>query len=228
MDKGYTRHYGKIIRIWDLPTRLFHWSLVILLFGLWYTSRDVMTLHWHMWLGYALIALLLFRILWGVMGTRSVRFSDFLAGPVTVFQYFKGLFTGDGHRHPGHNPMGGWAVMIMLGLLMFQSFTGLFANDQIFNRGPFARMVSSSTSDWLTGLHKLNFDLILIMVGIHVTAVLLYWLLKRDNLILPMITGRKRVTWYGAEDVKFANVWWAVLLLAVCSALVWAGITYIP
>lgn len=227
-DHDYPDVPRKRVPIWDLPTRIFHWLLVPLLIGMWYTSQDVMTMKWHMWLGYTLLSLLLFRIIWGVMGTRSSRFSNFLAGPVTVYRYLRNLFRGKSPAYVGHNPLGGWSVMLMLGLLLFQGISGLFANDQIFTRGPFARMVSSSTSDTLTRLHQSNFDLLLIVIGIHVLAVALYWLIKRDNLVGPMITGRKWVAPGEASGVRFASLWWALVVLGVSAAGVWGAVTYLP
>lgn len=219
----------KEFRIWDLPTRLFHWALVPLLVGLWWTAQDVMTLRWHMWLGYTLLTLLLFRIIWGLVGSRSSRFADFLAGPVSVWRYLQASFSGRYQPALGHNPLGGWSVIALLAALLFQGISGLFANDKIFTRGPLARMVSSSTSDSLTSLHKANFDLILILVGIHVLAILIYRFVKGDDLVRPMITGRK---WLDRDarvrEVDFAALWLAGVALAVSAAVVWAVITYLP
>ena len=217
------------LKVWDLPVRLFHWLLVALLVGLWWTSQDVMTMNWHMYLGYALLALLLFRVLWGIFGSRSARFTDFVRGPISVFRYVKGLFSGEHRIHLGHNPLGGWSVIALMAALTFQGISGLFANDQIFNRGPFARSVSSSTSDLVTTLHKSNFDLILILVGIHIAAILFYRFVKRDDLVKPMITGRKAVPANAdLKEVVFAQLWLAALLASVSAGVVWAVITYLP
>lgn len=215
--------------LWDLPTRLFHWSLPVLLAALWYTGQDLSTLGWHMQLGYALLTLVLFRIAWGFLGSRSARFSSFVTGPGTVARYAGDLARGRMHRAFGHNPLGGWSVLLMLGLLLVQAVTGLFADDEIFTRGPLAGLVSGDTRAWLTGVHHANFNLILALVAVHVVAVILHGVLKGDDLVRPMITGRKPVPAdSGVEAVRFAGIVRALVALALCGALVWGGISLAP
>ncbi|MBK1690866.1 cytochrome b/b6 domain-containing protein [Ectothiorhodospira mobilis] len=217
------------LRLWDAPTRLFHWALPVLLAALWYTGQDLTTLGWHMQLGYALLTLVLFRIAWGFFGSRSARFPAFVTGPGTVARYVGDLARGRMHRSFGHNPLGGWSVLLMLGLLLVQAVTGLFADDEIFTQGPLATLVSGDTRAWLTGIHHANFNLILAVVTVHVVAVVLHRVLKGDDLVRPMITGRKPMPAdRGVEEVHFVGMGRALVLLALCAALVWGGISLAP
>lgn len=149
-------------------------------------------MQYHMWSGYAIFGLLLFRVAWGFVGGRHARFSAFVCGPGAVLRYAKTMLNRDAPRHLGHNPLGGWSVLAMLVGLLVQAVTGLFANDDIFIEGPLYPWVSKATSDWLTHIHRLNQEVILLLVAVHVTAVFFYLIIKHDNLIRPMFTGRKR------------------------------------
>lgn len=217
------------LRLWDAPTRLFHWALPVLLAALWYTAQDLTTLGWHMQMGYVLLTLLLFRIAWGFWGSRSARFSAFVTDPGTAARYAAYLARGHMHRSFGHNPLGGWSVLLMLGLLLVQALTGLFADDEIFTQGPLAGWVSRDTRAWLTGIHHANFNLILALVAVHVVAVILHGVLKGDDLVRPMITGRKPMpTDRDVEEVRFVGPWRALALLALCAVLVWALVVLAP
>ncbi len=174
-------------RVWDLPTRLFHWSLVVL-FGLgWWsaeTGRDTV----HFWSGYALLFALLFRLLWGFAGSSTARFSGFVRGPRAVLRYVRA-----GWREPliGHSPLGALSVIAMLALLLAQVGLGLVATDEDgLEAGPLAMAVSMDASDRARELHELNFDLLRILIAVHIAAVLFYWLLLKKPLIPPMVTGR--------------------------------------
>jgi cytochrome b len=217
------------IRVWDLPTRLFHWSIVLLVGVLWYTGKtgglDEMTI--HMWAGYAVLALLLFRLAWGVIGTRSSRFAEFVRGPVSAFRYARGLARREKRPVVGHNPLGGWMVVLLLISLLVQTMSGLFADDEIFTTGPLAGKVSGEVVSFMTWVHDGNFNLLLALAAVHVTAVLLYRFVLRDNLIRPMITGRKVVPAdTGVEGVRFAASWLAVLLSLLAAAAVY-GLVFV-
>lgn len=181
------------IRVWDLPTRLFHWLLVVLVATLWVTAiRGWMTIHYVC--GVAVLILLLFRIGWGIFGSTTARFSDFLAGPGRVRGYLRSLSRGEAPLHAGHNPAGGWMVMIFLLLILIQAGLGLFANNEFDFRGPFADWISGKRSDALTRVHVFLFDAILVCIWIHLCAIAFYALVKRDNLIIPMWRGTKHAT----------------------------------
>ncbi len=217
----------KPVRVWDLPTRLFHWSIAMLAVFCVVTGK--MGLDWmeiHMIGGYAVLTLVLFRLAWGFVGGRHARFASFVRGPVTVWRHMAGMLQKDQPRHLGHNPLGGWAVMAMLGALLLQASTGLFANDDIFTEGPLYPLVSKAASDVLTRIHRWNADAIIALVAIHVLAILFYLIVKRDNLIGPMITGRKM--WRGPAPPAAASLPAAAVIAGLCAGLVFLIVRYAP
>jgi cytochrome b len=209
-----TRH----VRVWDAPTRLFHWTIVVLIFVSWLSAdQGFMTV--HLCSGLALLALLLFRIGWGLVGSTTARFSDFLHPPRAVIGYLNGLRRGETHLHAGHNPAGGLMVAAMITVLLVQAVTGLFANDGLHFSGPLALLVSDDTSSWLTRVHGIIFNLILLLVWCHVVAVGFYLFVKGDNLVKAFITGRKPHTQVPAEArLAFARSYMALLLLLLVLA----------
>ena len=205
------------VPVWDFPTRLFHWLLVISVLVSYTTAKmGGNAMPYHLISGYGILALLLFRVAWGFVGSRPSRFSAFVRGPATVVRYAAGLMDRRSPGYFGHNPLGGWSIIAMLLALLIQAATGLFANDDIFTEGPLAVYVSKATSDWLTRIHRLNSGVIAMLVALHVMAVIFYLLVKRENLITPMITGVKR--WTGRSDPVGGNLWLAAGL-ALLSAL---------
>jgi cytochrome b len=208
---------GRPVLVWDLPTRLFHWLLVALVIVSFVSGKIGGTwMQYHLWSGYAVLTLLAFRLVWGFVGGRHVRFSAFVHGPRAVRRYARTLLQPDAPRYLGHNPMGGWSVMAMLAALVLQAGTGLFANDDIFTEGPLYPLVSKATSDGLTVIHKLNQQVILVLVGVHIMAVLFYLIIKHENLIQPMFSGRKY--WQG-EGPASSNRLWPAALIAGLSAV---------
>lgn len=193
-------------RIWDLPTRVFHWSLAGLFCFSWWSAENA-RMDWHRISGYVLVALLLFRWYWGFAGSTTSRFASFVKGPREVLGYTAHFFTRPGPVTPGHNAMGGWSVLALLALLNLQVFTGLFAVDTDgLESGPLAALVSFSTGRSYARVHGLNFDLLLILVGLHVAVVLFYLLYKRQNLITPMFTGDKRLPPEASPPLQFASM----------------------
>ncbi len=177
------------VRIWDLPTRLFHWALTSLVLAAFATGlQGGNWMIWHERAGLMILGLLSFRVVWGFVGSTYARFANFLPTPRLMLSYLRG------HVHGlGHNPLGALSVFALLGVLLFQALTGLFANDDIAFAGPLFRLVSKAFSDSLTGLHRQSIWLIGGLVGLHIAAVLFYTLVRRNNLIRPMITGIKSV-----------------------------------
>jgi cytochrome b len=198
------------VLVWDLPTRAFHWLMVALVIVSFVTANmggNAMEIHEKS--GCAILALLLFRVVWGFIGSRPSRFVAFLKGPQTVLRYGATLLRREEPPHLSHNPLGGWSVAAMLVALLIQAGTGLFANDDIATEGLLYKWVSKAVSDRLTSLHKLNQEILIVLVAVHVAAVFFHLLYKRDNLLTPMITGFKgaksptaqpemRPTWLGA------------------------------
>ncbi len=210
------------LRVWDLPTRLFHWLLVVLIVLQFGTGQwGWLDMYWHMRFGYAVLALLLFRIAWGFVGSDTSRFTQFVRSPMHTWRYFKASLTDREQRTVGHNPLGGWSALAMLASLLLQVTTGFFSSDDIITFGPFSGWVSESTVSLMTRIHHWNRIALLVLIGLHIAAVLMHLIGKRDNLIAPMITGDKKVT--GRVDaLRMRAWWWALPVIAVAGLLVWA------
>lgn len=173
-------------RVWDLPTRLFHWALAACLAGsLVSINLGGNAVGWHFRFGYAILALLLFRVAWGFVGPRYARFSSFPPSPAAALRYLRGE-TSEG---PGHSPLAAFSVYALLLALAVQAGTGLFANDAIMWDGPLKNLVSNATSDTLTRLHKLNRFVVIGLVLLHLAAIAFYTFVKRRRLVAAMITG---------------------------------------
>jgi cytochrome b len=215
------------VPVWDLPTRLFHWLLVVLIALNVYTGNvgGVSNMELHMLSGYAILALVLFRIAWGLVGSRHSRFASFVRGPASALGYIRGLRSAHYPASMGHNPLGGWSVVAMLLSLIVQAGTGLFADDEILTEGPLAGTVSKATRRFLTGIHDINANVLYVLIAMHVAAVAYYLIVRRENLIRPMLTGVKRVPAEDAAAVEaeqsFASPLRAALLLALATAAVW-------
>ncbi|HZP66517.1 MAG TPA: cytochrome b/b6 domain-containing protein [Rudaea sp.] len=206
------------VRVWDLPTRLFHWILTVLLVMQYATaSFGVLDMRWHVYLGYATLALVLFRVLWGFFGSPTSRFAAFVRGPAAVLGYLRAVLSTNPQRSIGHNPAGGWAVLALLGCVVLQGVSGLFARDFAGNAGALAAHVSERTVRFMSEVHEWNQNLLLILVAIHIVAVMLYLVLGNDNLILPMITGRKTIV---GKEPEQASPTRALALLAIAVAAV--------
>ncbi|WP_426415409.1 cytochrome b/b6 domain-containing protein [Aestuariirhabdus sp. LZHN29] len=216
----------KTIPTWDLPTRIFHWTLVILIANAWVSWKwaDIEML-WHMWNGYALLTLVLFRLLWGIWGSSTARFTHFVRGPSAVFRYLNILRGGTHPRYLGHNPAGALSVIALLALVGLQGSFGLFASDDILVEGPLASLVSSDWQEQLGSWHHKGFYIILTVAGLHVGAVFAYLLLAKDNLVKPMITGHKEPHQVpDGESAYIAPLWLAAVTLLLAAGLVWLGV----
>jgi cytochrome b len=217
-SSGQPRHSA--LRVWDLPTRVFHWLLVGLILAAWLTS-EFGWIEWHAWIGQGALALVIYRLFWGLVGSQTAQFWNFIRGPAAVRAYAKGLVAGKVPPSVGHNPLGALMILALLGLVALQATLGLFANDDIYFEGPLRHLVSKDLSDLFTGLHELVFNLILAAVALHVTAALFYWVVKR-----AMITGTK--PWPEPHPrLRFTPAVLAVPALAAAAALVWAAVTYL-
>jgi cytochrome b len=184
----------RVVQVWDLPVRLFHWMLVVLVVISFTTGKlGGNWLAWHFRSGYCILALVLFRIVWGLFGSQTARFTDFIHGPKRVLSYARSLFSGASMFHAGHNPTGGLMVVLMLVLLLVQASTGLFVDDDNGTRAPLADKASDAIVSLFTTIHRININIILVCVVLHVCAALFYLLVKKDNLIKPMFTGDKVV-----------------------------------
>ena len=171
--------------VWDLPLRLFHWALVISVIAAFVTAKiGGNAMIWHGRIGLAIIGLLTFRIVWGFVGSTYARFSTFVRGPQAIRSYLAGAWQG-----LGHNPLGALSVLALLGVLLIQAGTGLFANDDIAFSGYLAALVSSDQSSQITGIHFLLEKVIMALVALHIGAIAFYGHVRKHNLVRPMING---------------------------------------
>ena len=209
------------VRVWDLPTRAFHWVLAATVVGSVVSAKiGGNAMVWHFRFGYLVLALLAFRLLWGLVGGRWSRFASFVYAPGTLLRYLRGRSRADEHHDVGHSPLGSLSVFALLGFLALQVATGLVADDEIANVGPLNRFVSGSLAGDATGWHKGYGQWILLaLVALHVLAVLVY-LLRGRNLVAPMIDGDKRLP---AHTPAAADTAGSRLLALVLAALCVAG-----
>ena len=195
-------------RVWDLPVRLFHWLLAALIVFSWWTVHNHHT-DWHMWSGCGILTLLIFRLLWGFVGSSTARFSSFVRGPRVVGDYLRGQWYGI-----GHNPLGALSVLALLVAVAVQVGLGLISEDEDgLYLGPLSQLVSTDTSDKARDLHELWFNVILALVALHVIAIL-YYRTKGRKLTLPMITGSAELE-PGTEPMRPGKWWVALICLAV-------------
>lgn len=216
------------IRIWDLPVRLFHWSLVVLMVVSYFTGRwGGEWMKFHFWSGYAILTLLLFRIAWGFVGSTTARFSHFVRGPLAAFAHLREMF-GKGPHDVGHNPVGGAMVVVLIFAVLAQVAAGLFSADTDLGtvNGPLANLIADKAVDKATAFHKYWVNVLLVLVGLHVLAAFVYLAWKRQNLIGAMVTGDKRADQAvppgtSLPVLKFASGRLAISLLIVCAAIVY-------
>ena len=209
--------------IWDLPIRIVHWLLAVLIFGSWYTVSVAGNMEAHMLIGQVILCLLIFRVVWGFVGTRYAKFSSFVFGPRTIVAYARTILSRSGGGYAGHNPLGFLAVFAMLLLIGIQVTTGLFATDGDFYEGPLNHLVSGSTGREITDIHYLNFDVLAIMIGIHIVAIFFYLLYKSENLIWPMFTGTKAGD--ALEAIGGSKLGLAIGVLVASAAVVFLLVT---
>jgi cytochrome b len=207
------------IKVWDLPTRVFHWLLFItvtasLLTGL--EGGNWMT--WHARLGLLALGLLVFRLVWGILGSTYARFANFAPTPSRILAYLRGRWHG-----LGHNPLGALSVFALLALLLWQAGSGLFTNDDIAFDGPLYGLVSKSTSDWLSSLHRQGLWLIVGLVALHILAALYYTFVRGNNLIRPMVTGYKESAGADARPARGGPLWALLLALTFAGGSVWVA-----
>jgi cytochrome b len=237
-DTEHHRNGGKrTAKVWDIWVRVFHWVLVIAIlmsyltgevggfdFTMPGTDRFVSNMNVHVWSGLTILGLIVFRIIWGFAGSSTALFKNFTAGPSVIINYVKSVLSGPTKFFAGHNPAGGAVVMIILLALAVQASTGLFAKDESFfaTSGPLAFLVSEETSTEITSFHKLWWEYaVLILIVLHIAANLFYWLVKKQDLIWAMITGRRKLP-DGVQDpgVAFAPVWLGILIALIAGVVI--------
>jgi len=216
------------VRIWDVPTRLFHWTLVACVIGLVVTANiGGAAMTWHFRLGYGVLSLLLFRLVWGFIGGHWSRFAHFVRGPLTIWWYLKGR--ADATAGVGHNPMGALSVLAMLLFLLLQVSTGLMSDDEISAAGPLTRHVPSDWVSWATFYHKNVGKLILLaLVATHLIAIAVYFFRRGENLVRPMFTGDKLLSLTVPASADGARQrLLALLVLGLCAGVVAVAVSWL-
>ncbi len=187
-----TQPVRRPVRVWDAPVRLFHWLVVVLVAAA-YVTEKLNWIDWHVWIGEALLALVVARLLWGCFGSETARFRRFVASPAAALRHLRGLF----HREPdvqvGHNPAGSWMVLLLLALLLAETLSGLYVNNDIADQGPLSQLVPAWLANAISALHGLVWDVLLAAVALHVLVIALYAAAKGHDLLRPMLTGYKRL-----------------------------------
>lgn len=213
--------------VWDLPLRIAHWALVLCVAGSWVTHyAGAQWFAWHQRCGYAVLVLATFRILWGFVGTRHARFASFLRGPRQVLDYVCGRGPEEG---AGHNPLGALSVVAMLALLLLQAVSGLFANDEIALAGPLYGWISPATSHQATSLHHGNADWLVVLLGLHMAAVAWSAFVRRQRLVMAMITGRKAAAQVPpGEEIAGSRLMLAAAIVAALAGLLALAIRAAP
>lgn len=198
------------VQVWDWPVRVFHWSMVLVVAGAIATGLiGGNAMEYHGQLGVALSGLLGFRLAWGVVGTRTARFISFVRGPQAILQSLRGQWSGI-----GHNPLGALSVLALLGVFGFQAVSGLFTNDDIAFNGPLRKLVSKEFSDAITGIHHSMLPFLIALIVLHVGAIVFYRVVKKEDLLRPMLRGWKPAD---AEAVRQQNspLNWLALIIAL-------------
>jgi len=204
-------------RVWDLPTRLFHWALVALVIGAFISAKiGGNAMLWHGRIGLAILGLLTFRIVWGFVGSTYARFTQFVRGPAKIRFYLRGEWQG-----LGHNPLGALSVLALLGILVLQAATGLLSNDDIAFSGYLASLVGTELSTQITGVHHLLEKVLLLLLVAHIGAIAYYGHVKKHNLVRPMITGWTEGK--PCQSAKGGGVLALLIALAIAALAVWAA-----
>ena len=206
--------------LWDLPTRIGHWLIVVCIPLSWWSAENE-NYDLHQWLGFTVIVVVVSRILWGIVGSPHSRFSDFLVGPGRIIDYLR----GGRAVSAGHNPLGGWSVVLLLLLLLLQAISGLFNSDDVFFNGPLYPAASVAVRDAMGEVHEVAFWLLIALISLHIIAVLYHQCRLREPLLQAMLRGRAAGRSGRASPVPG---WRALLVVLVVSALLWALLQLAP
>lgn len=205
------------ILVWDWPTRLFHWLAVVLVCVCYVTWR-LNWMDWHAWAGETVLALVIFRLLWGLFGSDTARFRNFVAAPAAVMAHLARLFRRDPDRQVGHNPAGGWMVLLLLALLLGETLSGVYVLNDVADVGPLTPMSPAPLANFITDLHLALWYALLAAVALHILAIAVYEAVRRQRLLLPMLTGRKMLP----DDIAAPRIAGSALALSLLAASAFA------
>lgn len=212
-----------MIKVWDLFVRLSHWLVVLLILSAWLSAHfGDAEFKWHSFNGYAVFVVVLSRIIWGFIGSTTARFSNFIKAPWKVPAYLLDLLRGKAPSFLGHNPAGGWMVLAFWLVLLSQTIAGMFSSDDVLAEGPFTYAASESTVNFMTSWHHRLFDLLIILIILHVLAVIYHQWIKREKLLQAMFTGEKPLppteNTQGAKLI-FRPIYLAFILMGIITLL---------
>ena len=217
------------ITVWDAPVRLFHWVLAVLVVFSFVSGKvGGAWLPWHMRSGETILALLVFRVLWGFAGSETARFAGFLRGPRAALHYARETWASRHPRIVGHNPLGAWMVVAMLAILALQAFSGLFVDDEIATQGPLYAKASNAWIERMSAIHHVNQYVVLGAVVLHLVAIFVYWKVLRTNLVTPMLRGWAETDAMPAAVPRMGSSLLALAFLAVGAAAVYALVVVYP
>lgn len=210
------------VYVWDFPTRIFHWLLVATLVSQ-YLTVEVLdnAIQWHFYGGYFMMGLIIFRLLWGIMGAYYARFSAFIVSPAVALTYAKSLNTSHYKTSLGHNPLGAYSIIFVLTALITQTISGLFVSDDIFDSGPYYSAVSASTQDIMNWLHHNLFNAIWVFLVLHIGAMIFYKFKMKQDLVKSMLSGYKKINDSNnesSEPIDTQNFWLRAFIFAGLSA----------
>lgn len=213
--------------VWDLPLRLFHWLLAVTLVGSWATQElGTAWMDWHVRLGYTALALVLFRLLWGFVGSRHARFASFLTDPATALSYARAFVAGRPPATPGHSALAGWAIVAMLLSVGLQAVSGLFQTDDFLIQGPWYHAAPEWLRDLMHEIHEVNINFLYALVSIHLTVIATYrWRLGSD-IVRGMVIGRRDVP--ASDGIGSNRLLTALVAAAIAAGIVWAVVALAP
>lgn len=206
-------------RLWDGPTRIVHWSLVALIGFAWWAG-ETHHMDWHRMAGYGVLGLLVFRLIWGFVGSGTARFANFVKAPAATLAYMRTLPSRSHADSHGHNPLGAVSVLAILAALIVQVVSGLFTVDiDGLESGPLSDRVSFDTGRMFAKWHHLSFTALEVLVALHIAAIIFYAVYKRADLVGPMVTGTGKFRRH--PDISFAPLWRAILVAVVAALIAW-------
>lgn len=218
------------VLVWDIPTRLCHWLMALNVFACWATIELLEEMQWHFYAGYSLLTLVIFRIIWGFIGTRYARFKHFIYPASETLDYAKNITQRHSQTYLGHNPIGSLSALLMLLALLVQTITGLFNSDDYFF-GPLNSLVKHNVSTLLGTVHEINFEILEIIIAVHIAAIIFYRLYKKQKLSSAMLHGKKELTENNSKSPEEASIdgsklWLALFVFIMCAGLIYVLATY--